>query len=212
MSTVVFYVAWPGEYGARLFIKQCSQRVGSLQGELLVADVLCHLIPLQERVDGDEAEIVVEDGTVDDGHNGLCVARSSLVDSLARVVVVSHPQNARPKSRTPLLRLRLTAVPCLFSCKDIPRHHREVVGAQSFQCPVHLTAAIRQLLVDIKQLHLFREDYAANMISHKHRHVVGCGIPSGLARHVVVYGPTVDFQPLKGDVAHHVVFVITVDN
>ena len=50
------------------------------------------------------------------------------------------------------------------------------------------------------------------MIAHKHRHVVGGGIPARLAGHLVVDWLSVDFHSFEGDVADAVVGVVAVDD
>lgn len=50
------------------------------------------------------------------------------------------------------------------------------------------------------------------MIAHEDRHKVGRLVPTGLARHLVVYVAAIDFESLEGDVLHLALFVVAVDH
>ena len=56
------------------------------------------------------------------------------------------------------------------------------------------------------------EHHPTDVIAYIHGHVVGSGIPSGLAGHVVIDGLPIDFQSFKGHIAHTMVRIVTIDN
>ena len=55
------------------------------------------------------------------------------------------------------------------------------------------------------------EHYVLHMISHKHGHIVARLVPLGLAGHVVVDSPAVDFESFEGDVLHLAFLVVAID-
>lgn len=60
----------------------------------------------------------------------------------------------------------------------------------SVPCPFIIEVVLvgARLRDGIERANLLGEHYAVNMVAHQHRHVVGGGIPAGLAGHLVMDG------------------------
>ena len=58
----------------------------------------------------------------------------------------------------------------------------------------------------------FFERQTFYVISYEHGNIVGRLVPFVLARHIVVYGASVDFQAFEGDVLHFAFFVVAIDD
>ena len=64
----------------------------------------------------------------------------------------------------------------------------------------------------MKLRYFLGEHHTADMVAHKHRHVIGCSIPFGLVRHVIIDGPPIDFQSFESHITHTMLLVVAIDN
>ena len=181
MAAVVLHVTRPTKDSAHGGIEESGKRVGCAQSHFAVARLFRHFVALQERVYGDEAEVVVINGSLYDRYQCIGVACSRLVNSLAFVIGKGHPQDTGPEPRAPFFGFCLAEVPRGLSLENISWHHREVVGTKGLQGTIHLRRTVGERLSDERVAAVFAENDVLHMVTHIHRHVVGGGVPRRFA-------------------------------